>query len=228
MINLPPPIHPQWSVNHSQRKRAKSPTPCTPRLPPHTPRETLHRNNHLLILHLHQLTTDASLCKVVKSLLEVFQTLPKFTLNLKQNASYFTIRFQSSVPRALFAKSLTSHLQRSQFSLDACIGDVQNNRLQLRKALCLLEMNTTTEQNEDGREVERLTDIEAAGGTLTQSISTATCGYEAQRSCGRNTGAGSCPVQQINRNPSTHPRHRSILPSASAPPTYPLHLSVSP
>lgn len=126
----------------------------------------------------------------------------------------------------LQSRTLTSHLQRSQFSLESCIGDVQNNRLQLRKALCLLEMNTTTEQNEDGREVERPPDIEAAGGTLTQSISTATCGYEAQRSCGRNTGAGSCPVQQINRNPSTPPANAQFSPQHLYHPL--IHLSVSP
>lgn len=177
-------------------ERAKSPTARTPRLPPHTPRETRHRNNHLLILHLHQPTPDASLCKLVKSLLEAFQTLPKFTLNLKHNASDLTARFQPNrtfwvqfLVHFLQSRTLTSHLQRSQFSL--CISDVQNNGLQLRKALYLLEVNATTEQNEDGREAERPTDLEAAEGTLMQSISTATCGYEAQRSCGRNTGAGS-------------------------------------
>lgn len=222
------PSSPQSNgVWFTPNERAKSPTTRTPQLPTHTLRETRHRNNHLLILHLHQMHHFASLW----NLLEVFETLPKFTLNHKQNAS---ARFHPNrtlwvqfLMHFLQSRTLTSHLQRPQFSL--CISDVQNNRLQLRKALYLLEVNTTTEQNEDGREAERPTDIEAAGGTLMQSISTATCGYEAQRSCGRNTGAGSCcPVQQINRNPTT-PRQRSVLPSASVPPTYPLpHLSVSP
>lgn len=153
--------------------------------------------------------SDASLCKPVKSLLEVFETLPKFTLNLKQNAS---ARFHPNrtlwvqfLMHFLQSRTLTSHLQRSQFSL--CISDVQNNRLQLRKALYLLEVNTTTEQNKDGREAKRPTDIEAAGGTLMQSISTATCGYEAQRSCGRNTGAGSWKRELVlcNRLTGTPP-----------------------
>ncbi len=116
-------------------------------------------------------------------------------------------------------KSLTSHLH-----LDVWIGEVRNNiRLQLWKALCLLEMDTTTEQTggrEQGKERERPTDTEAAGGTLMRSISAATCGYEAQ-SCTR-----ACPVQQMKTNPANPPpapRQRSILPFSICT----THLSVS-
>lgn len=177
-----------WSnrVWITPKETAKLPTPRTPR----------HRNNHLLIPHLQQTDYRCITCsrELMKSLFLCFENTSQIHLEILH------LNPLTSVPHALFSKqkSLTSHLH-----LDVWIGEVQNNiRLQLWKALCLLEMDATTEQNggwEQGKKRERPTDTEAAGGTLMQSISAATCGYEAQ------SYMRACPVQQMNTNPTSPP-----------------------
>ncbi len=200
--NQPPPLilSPEHqSVNHSQRNSqithstrstAQKQAPVDPASPANW-------------LQMHLLQPRANEIPL--------SVLWKHFPNSPWNTSSQSFDFSSSCTFSK-QKSLTSHLH-----LDVWIGEVQNNiRLQLWKALCLLEMDTTTEQNggrEQGKERERQTDTEAAGGTLMQSISAATCGYEAQ-SCTR-----ACPVQQMKTNPASPPANARFSPSASVPPT---------
>ncbi len=100
-----PPIHPlpgAQSVNHSQRNSQITHSTHSTAATTHTAGDTAQENNHLLILQLQQMTTDAS-----HAAARCFGNTSQFTLNLKQNTSSQSFDFSSS---RTFSKQKISYL----------------------------------------------------------------------------------------------------------------------